>query len=68
MWKMGLRPRYSQWDFRCSAAPGGTDRLGSALVRRLVASLDAHEARLRAEDRRQSIRLEWQQLALVIDR
>ncbi len=50
------------------AAPGGTDRLGSALVRRLVASLDAHEARLRAEDRRQSIRLEWQQLALVIDR
>jgi hypothetical protein len=54
--------------FLFSLDGAGTDRLGSALVRRLVASLDAHEARLRAEDRRQSIRLEWQQLALVIDR
>ncbi len=42
--------------------------MGGALVRRLVASMDAHEARLRAEDRCQKIRLEWQQLALVIDR
>jgi hypothetical protein len=46
----------------------GPDRLGGALVRRLLASLDAHEGRLRTEDRRQRIRLEWQQLALVIDR
>ena len=46
------------------AVPGAV----GLLVRRLWEALDRHEERLRAEQRRDMIRVEWQQLALVIDR
>ena len=71
----GLSPRFRSRIRQTSTATGGTASSADAFERnfmrvlqRVYQTIEKNDIRLAEQDRRDTIRLEWQQVALVVDR